>query len=139
MSTRSILVALLTAGAAAAAVPPAFATTITPTTTADVVDPGDGKCSLREAIPAANSNTASGPLLTECPAGEVGEDVINLVAGTFDLSLAGAGEDGNASGDLDAASGQVLRRFPNLKLATDQVEWHQTPVFRGVRSLPVEF
>ncbi len=47
----------------------------------------DADCSLREAIVAANA--AAGP------------DTINLSAGTYTLSLTGAGEDAAASGDLD--------------------------------------
>ncbi|MDP3970161.1 MAG: DUF5011 domain-containing protein [bacterium] len=45
-------------------------------------------CSLREAISAANINNAF-------------DDVITLSAGTYTLSMAGSGEDSNATGDLD--------------------------------------
>lgn len=31
----------------------------------------------------------------------------------------------------------ILRRFPNLSLATNQLEWQEHPIFRGVKSLPV--
>jgi hypothetical protein len=44
-------------------------------------------CSLRGAITAANGNP--------------GADVITLPAGTYTLTIAGAGEDANATGDLD--------------------------------------
>src|SRR4051812_18168833 len=64
-------------------------------TTAD-----DGHCSLREAITAANSDAASGGALGECAAG-AGDDTITLPAGLYALSIPGANEDGNASGDLD--------------------------------------
>ena len=47
------------------------------TTTLDVVDPADGKLSLREAITAANSRA--------------GADIIVLPAGVFKIALAGAG------------------------------------------------
>jgi len=33
----------------------------------------------------------------------------------------------------------MLRRFPELSLATDTLEWQEHPIFRGVKSLPVEF
>jgi pimeloyl-[acyl-carrier protein] synthase len=33
----------------------------------------------------------------------------------------------------------MLRRFPELYLATDTLEWQEHPVFRGVKSLPVVF
>jgi hypothetical protein len=33
----------------------------------------------------------------------------------------------------------LLRRFPNLQLATETLEWHDHPTFRGVKSLPVAF
>jgi cytochrome P450 len=32
---------------------------------------------------------------------------------------------------------ELARRFPNLTLATDQLEWNDNPMLRGVRSLPV--
>ncbi len=69
-------------------------------TTADEFNTGTG-CSLREAIQAANTNTAFGG----CPAGS-GADVIILPAGVYQLTIPnGSGspsnEDANASGDLD--------------------------------------
>jgi cytochrome P450 len=33
----------------------------------------------------------------------------------------------------------MLRRFPELSLATEQLEWQEHPIFRGVKSLPVVF
>ncbi len=60
------------------------------TTTADVVDPNDGKLSLREAIDLANAHP--------------GADVIVLKAGPHDsykITIAGANEDANATGDFD--------------------------------------
>lgn len=56
----------------------------------------DGDCSLREAIQAANSDTA----VDACTAGS-GADIIIVPAGTYILSIAGRGEDANATGDLD--------------------------------------
>ncbi len=50
----------------------AGARTIAVNTTADVVDPLDGFCTLREAITATNTNAPSGPAIVggECPAGD---------------------------------------------------------------------
>jgi parallel beta-helix repeat protein len=61
--------------------------TFTVTSKLDVVDPADGKLSLREAITAAN--------------GHAGADVIVVPAGVYKIALAGAGESGNATGDFD--------------------------------------
>lgn len=33
----------------------------------------------------------------------------------------------------------LLRRFPRLSLASENLEWQEHPIFRGVKSLPVEF
>ena len=71
-------------------------TAITVNTTVDVLGGGDGKCSLREAVQAANTDSA----VDACPAGS-GHDTIILAAGSYTLTLTGAGEDDNATGDLD--------------------------------------
>jgi len=73
-------------------------TTITVDTTADVFVV-DGSCSLREAISAANSDSA----VDSCPAGG-GADTIVLPAGVYALGIPGPNEDANASGDLDITS-----------------------------------
>jgi CSLREA domain-containing protein len=56
----------------------------------------NGNCTLREAIEAANSDSA----VDACPAGN-GKDTILLPAGVYSLTLSGNGEDSNKSGDLD--------------------------------------
>ena len=33
----------------------------------------------------------------------------------------------------------ILKRFPRLALASDNLEWQEHPIFRGVKSLPVSF
>src|SRR3954452_13243768 len=75
----------------------ALAATITVNTTDDSLA-ADGKCSLREAVNAANADAGG-----DCVAGS-GSDTIALPAGTFKLTIAGASEDANATGDLDLAS-----------------------------------
>jgi CSLREA domain-containing protein len=79
------------------ATPVAYASTIRVTTTADVVA-GDGACSLREAVLAANSDTPVGG----CVAG-AGADVIRIPSGVYPLALAGA-DDTGVLGDLDVTS-----------------------------------
>lgn len=74
---------------------PVFATDITVTTTDDEVN-SDGDCSLREAVIAANGDTA----VDACPAGN-GADTIILPAGEFIFSLAGTSENAALTGDLD--------------------------------------
>lgn len=76
----------------------AFAASITVNTTTDELNT-DGDCSLREAIQAANTNAA----VDACPTGQADPivDVINVPAGTYQLTIAGNNEDGNATGDLD--------------------------------------
>lgn len=50
----------------------------------------DGVCTLREAIVASNSNTASGVNPGECVSGDSGADVINFnITGTADFTIAG--------------------------------------------------
>lgn len=77
---------------------PAGAATITVDTQTDEWNTGAG-CSLREAVQAANSDTAFGG----CVSGS-GDDVILVPPGTYFLTRAGAGDDTNATGDLDLAS-----------------------------------
>lgn len=75
----------------------AAAATITVTTVDDELNT-DGDCSLREAIVAANTDAG----VDACTAGN-GDDLVMLPAGTYELSVAGAGENAAATGDLDLA------------------------------------
>jgi CSLREA domain-containing protein len=68
------------------------------TTTVDIVA-SDGQCSLREAIQAANADSAS----HGCPAGS-GTDSLLLGPGHFTLTLSGPGENLDSLGDLDITS-----------------------------------
>lgn len=63
---------------------PVHAAAINVTTTTDENAPvtGDTGCSLREAVTAANTNTAYGG----CPAGDAGADTISIPAGVFQSS-----------------------------------------------------
>jgi CSLREA domain-containing protein len=63
---------------------PASAASITVNSFTDVVA-DDGKCTLREAIKAANQDNPSGSMPEECPAGS-GADVVSLPAGMYLLS-----------------------------------------------------
>ena len=41
--------------------------------------------------------------------------------------------------EAEIAFNTILRRFPNLRLATESLDWQEHPVFRGLKSLPVSF
>lgn len=73
-------------------VPAAWAAAISVNTTTDEIN-RDGDCSLREALQAANADTA----VDACPAGN-GADTIILPAGTYTLTIAGSS---TTAGDLD--------------------------------------
>lgn len=65
------------------------------TTFADVVDPNDGRLSLREAVSLANATTTP--------------DTIQLAAGVYQIERAGAGENNNVTGDFDVLSPLILK------------------------------
>jgi CSLREA domain-containing protein len=67
----------------------------------------DGNCTLREAIIAANTDTA----VDACPAGS-GADIVMVPPGTYILTLVGAGEDAAATGDLDLTASVELLGSP---------------------------
>lgn len=99
-SIPGLFVAVLFAIALTGPQPAAAATMITVTTANDSLA-DDGQCSLREAVIAANTDSATGG----CPAGS-GADTILFDASLagpaiFTLTLTGANEDASASGDLD--------------------------------------
>ncbi|MCC6189382.1 MAG: CSLREA domain-containing protein [Anaerolineales bacterium] len=123
-------------------------TIITVTTTADVLAT-DGNCALREAILAANTDTA----MDGCPAG-LGHDTLYLPAGLYTLSLPGLDEDAAATGDLDITGdldlagagttqtvidgGQLDRVFQIA--ATVEVRLSQVTIQHGQRpGMPVHF
>jgi CSLREA domain-containing protein len=90
----AVMTALVLLGAQAAA-PLAV---IEVDSTADALVAGNDECTLREAI--NNANTDSDTTAGDCAAGSEA-DTIMLPAGTYTLTIAGPGEDDNASGDLD--------------------------------------
>jgi predicted outer membrane repeat protein len=73
----------------------AMPSTYTVTTRLDVVDAADGLLSLREAITRANNHA--------------GADTVVLPSGVCRISLAGAGEDANATGDFDVTGTLTIR------------------------------
>ena len=110
--TLSILIAL-----SLAAMPIKAANTITVTTTSDTIDNGDGLCSLREAVIAANTDAAFGGCV-----GGSGADTITFDAGlsypvTIVLTQTGANEDAALTGDLDI-SGTLTIDGPGAPLLT---------------------
>lgn len=96
------LAGLLLAAPAPAQARTLSGTSIHVTTTSDELS-NNGACSLREALRAANTDTA----VDSCPAGS-GDDVIYLPTGTFKLTLTGAGEDLGMQGDLDIDSSVTI-------------------------------
>ncbi len=82
---------------------PAYAADITVDTTADDITV-NGNCTLREAIEAANTDAA----VDGCTAGS-GDDTITLAADTYELTIAGADEDANQTGDLDISSNITIQ------------------------------
>lgn len=75
----------------------AAAATLTVSTTRDEVMAHDGRCSLREAIAAVKSPGTR----NDCGRVSRGSNTIVLSSGRYLLSIARAGADENASGDLD--------------------------------------
>lgn len=111
--TRSSRVAALVLSAVLA--PPTFAANFNVNSPQDAPDanPGDGQCAsaagsctLRAAIQESNA--------------QAGADVITLPAGTYTLTVAGAGEDTGATGDLDISDDLTINGG-NVASATDTI------------------
>jgi CSLREA domain-containing protein len=99
------LASLAVAGLLAALAPASLAATITVNSTNDDEDGNDADCTLREAIVAANNDTASGPspsATTECLAG-LGTDTI-VFSAAFNGELA---DTINAGSDLPSVAGSL--------------------------------
>ncbi|MBV9791972.1 MAG: CSLREA domain-containing protein, partial [Chloroflexi bacterium] len=82
---------------------PSFLDAVVTVTTTDDELNTDGDCSLREAIRATNLDSA----VDACAAGSA-DDVIELQAATYSLSLAGQNDDAGLTGDLDIAGSLTL-------------------------------
>jgi hypothetical protein len=94
MPLRLAVAALLILAVAA---PGAEAATITPTVATDDLT-SNGNCTLREAVLAADGNST----VDQCQAGDAAApDSIVLLAPLYNLTLSGANEDSNLTGDLD--------------------------------------
>src|SRR4051812_9707010 len=93
--------AVLTIGSASAR-----AATIDVSIAGDIVA-ADGRCSLREAVSAANTDAAVFPGAGECAPGQFADTIV-LPAGTYTLAIPGASENANATGDLDLTSAATI-------------------------------
>jgi len=112
--TRLCGVALLLAGMILFGGPGvAQAATITVDVTNDELN-SDADCSLREAIQAANTDTA----VSGCAAGS-GADTITVPSGTYRLRRVGANENGNATGDLDVLGDVTILGAPGMLTVID--------------------
>jgi CSLREA domain-containing protein len=111
------LPAVVALAAVAVAAPPVAAgggTTIDVTTTQDI-DGSESTCSLREAVEAANTDTAFGG----CPAGN-GADTIRLPAGRYVFApVPGTDEDANVDGDIDILEGVTIRGVGSTRTTID--------------------
>jgi CSLREA domain-containing protein len=92
----------------------AFAGTTIPVNTDQDELNDDGDCSLREAVRAANLDTA----VDACPAGS-GTDLILIPAGTYLLSIPGTDEDAAQTGDLDLVQDVTIRGAGNTATILD--------------------
>jgi len=98
-TVAGILISLAITGSLMLTASPIMAVTIHVNSTEDVIA-DDGKCTLREAVIAANTDAVSGSTSGECPAG-YGDDEIVLQAGVYSLTIGGTDEDNAQTGDLD--------------------------------------
>ena len=119
--------------------------TITVNSTADAADGNDGLCTLREAITAANANTASGATAGECVAGsDTDPDTISLagVAGTItlgsalpniisELTIVGPG-----ASQLTVSGNNTVRVF-NLTLSSGTVSFSGLTIANGRANMDV--
>ena len=109
---------------------PAHAATITVNTTADALAT-DGNCSLREALQAANTDTA----IDGCAKGS-GADTVVVPAGSYDFSAALAGsEDNGLQGDLDIKTPMTIQGAGAVTTTVDAERLDR--VFDVVANVPV--
>ena len=101
-SARLCFVLMLAATSALVFAAPAAAATINVSTTVDEYGAG-AACSLREAVQSVNTAAPFGG----CPDAQ-GGDLIELPPGTYTLTRTGAGENANATGDLDLYAAMTI-------------------------------
>jgi CSLREA domain-containing protein len=90
----------------------AQAATIAVNTTADVVSPSDERCSLREAVTAANSDSQPSATPGECHTGEAGSDTIQLGTATYVLTrdtILSTTEHANVEDDLNVTTSMRIQ------------------------------
>jgi hypothetical protein len=122
-ATAAVAAALFLAPAAASAA------TITPNILTDELNAANANCSLREALSIANTNlTTAEP---DCPVtnGGLGTDTISLGAGSYVLDVAGAGNDTNATGDLDVIATGGDLTIDGLAAGTTTIDTDDAPVW----------
>src|SRR2546421_11460286 len=130
MRPRGWTVAVATGVATLLCSSSALAATITVNTTADELLT-DGNCSLREAIQAANTDTA----IDTCAKGS-GADLIVVPAGSYDFSAALAGsEDNGLQGDLDIKTPMTILGAGAVATTVDAESLDR--VFDVVANVPV--
>lgn len=103
---RAFWLATITGVITLLAAPAAGAVEIKVTTTADEFNANPGACSLREAIWAANHDLVL--QAPGCTAGS-GTDEITVPAGTYNRTIPGSGEQGDATGDFDLTAPATIR------------------------------
>ncbi|MEM9488170.1 MAG: CSLREA domain-containing protein [Myxococcota bacterium] len=92
----------------------------------------DGDCSLREAVVAANSDSA----VDACAAG-AGSDTIVLAAGDYPLTIIGTGDSDGTLGDLDITDGLTIA---GVDASVTTVRGHSSDnVFQVATGTPVCF
>lgn len=93
----------------------------------------NGTCSLREAIQAANSDTA----IDACTAGSDADGIV-VPAGIYTLSIAGADEDANLTGDLDIMADLTISGSGTIIQACDGSSGQCTGIDRVLDIVEVE-
>ena len=122
----------------------AAGSTIIVNSTSDVTSSSDGLCTLREAITAANSNTASGATAGECGAGSSDSDTISLtgVTGTITLTsvLPGIASEMTISGpgvsQLTVSGNNSFRVF-KISLSSGTVNFSGLTISNGRANMDV--